>query len=178
MGEYPEKGLTQMYENGNLQNGIRVQMRQVHLIEIKETVEKGGDRKSKSTNEKRNVNGRFTGILRQNGDTTTNPPRVELFWKKNPNFNEMKEVRFTNDRHMVTSEWKLTVGVDGRDDCSSGALPLPLWRHRDLSGGASRVEISGKQMSGSKGKSEVRAQKAKKHVGASINGISWVGHYF
>jgi hypothetical protein len=24
MGENPEKGLTQMYKNGNLQNGIRV----------------------------------------------------------------------------------------------------------------------------------------------------------
>jgi hypothetical protein len=27
VGENPEKGLAQMYENGNLQNGIRVQMR-------------------------------------------------------------------------------------------------------------------------------------------------------
>jgi hypothetical protein len=30
----------------------------------------------------------------------------------------------------------------------------------------------------SNGKSEVRAQKPKKRVGASINGVSWVGHYF
>jgi hypothetical protein len=49
------------------------------------------------------------------------------------------------------------IGVDRRDDCSNGALPFPLWRHCDLSGGASRIEISGKQRSGSKGKSEVRA---------------------
>jgi hypothetical protein len=84
----------------------------------------------------------------------------------------MKEVGFRNDRHMVTGEWKLAIGVDERDDCSSGALPLPLWCHRDLSGRTSRIEISGKQRSGSKGKSEVRAQKAKKHVGASINGVS------
>jgi hypothetical protein len=178
MGEYPEKGLTQMYENGNLHNGIRVQKRQVHLVEIKETAEKGRDRKSKSTNEKRNINDRFMGILRRNGDTAANPPRVELFWKQNPNFNEMKEVGFINDRHMVTSEWKLAVGVDGRNDCSNGAMPLLLWRHRDLSGGASRIKISGKQRSGSKGKSEVRAQKSKKHVDASINGVFWVEHYF
>jgi hypothetical protein len=61
--ENPEKGLAQMYENGNLQNGIRVQMRQVQLIEIKETAEKGGDGKSKPANEKRNVNDIFMGIL-------------------------------------------------------------------------------------------------------------------
>jgi hypothetical protein len=41
VGENPKKGLAQMYENGNLQNGIRVQMRQVQLVEIKETAEKG-----------------------------------------------------------------------------------------------------------------------------------------
>jgi hypothetical protein len=118
------------------------------------------------------------GILCRNGDTATNPPRAELFWKQNPNFNEMKEVGFRNDRHMVTSEWKLAVGVNGWDDCSNGALSLLLWRHHDLSSGASRIEISGKQRSGSKEESEVRAQKSKKHVGASINGVSWDGHYF
>jgi hypothetical protein len=64
------------------------------------------------------------------------------------------------------------------DECSSGALRLSFWRHHDLSGGTSKFEISGKQRSGSKAKSEIRAQKSKKHVDASINGISWVGHYF
>jgi hypothetical protein len=53
----------------------------------------------------------------------------------------------------------VAVGVDRRDDCNNGALPLPLWRHRDLSGGASRIEILGKQRSGSKRESEIRAQK-------------------
>jgi hypothetical protein len=167
-----------MYENGNLQNGIRVQMRQVQLVEIKETTEKGGDGKSKTMNKKRNVNDRFMGILCRNGDAAANSSRAELFWKQNPNANEMNEVGFRNDRHMVTSEWKLAVGVDGRDDCSNGALPLPLWRHRNLSGGASRIEISGKRRSGSKGKSEVRAQKSKKHVGVSINRVSRIGYYF
>jgi hypothetical protein len=104
VGENPEKGLARMYENGNLHNGIRVQMRQVQLVEIKETTKKGGDGKSKPTNKKRNVNDRFMGILCRNGDAAANPPRAELFWKQNPNFNKMKEVRFRNDRHMVTSE--------------------------------------------------------------------------
>jgi hypothetical protein len=137
-----------------------------------------GDGKSKPTNKKRNVNDRFIGILCRNGDVAANPPRAELLWKQNPNFNEMKVVGFRNDRHMVTSEWQLVVGVDRWDDCSNGALPLPLWRHRNLSGGTSRIEISGKQRSGSKGKSEARAQKSKKHVSASTNGVSRVGHYF
>jgi hypothetical protein len=159
VGENPKKGLAEMYKNGNLQDGIRVQMRQVQLIEIKETAEKGGDGKSKPTNEKRNINNRFMGILYRNYDTAANPPRAELFWKQNPNF---KEAGFRNDRHMVTSEWQLTVGVDRRDDCSNDALPLPLWRHRDLSGGTSRIKISGKQRSGSKGKvkSGLRNQKS------------------
>jgi hypothetical protein len=94
MGENPEKGLAQMYKNGNLQNRIRVQMCQVQFIEIKEAVEKGGDGKSKTANKKRNVNDRFMGILCQNGDAATNSPIAKLFWKKNPNVNKMKEVEF------------------------------------------------------------------------------------
>jgi hypothetical protein len=78
VGENPEKGLAQMYENGNLQNGIRVQMHQVQLIEIKETMD-GGDGKGKPTKEKRNVNDIFMGILCWNSDTAANPLRAELF---------------------------------------------------------------------------------------------------
>jgi hypothetical protein len=125
-------------------------MRQVQFIEIKETAEKGGDEKSKTTNKKRNINDRFMGILYRNGDAATNSLRAELFWKQNPNVNEMKEVKFRNDGHMVTSEWQLAVGVDRRDDRSNGALSLPLRRHHNLSGGTSRIEISGKQKSGSR----------------------------
>jgi hypothetical protein len=90
MGENPEKGLAQMYKNGNLQNGIRVQMCQVQFIEIKETAKKRGDGKSKTANKKRNVNDRFMGILCRNDDAVANSPRAELFWKQNPNVNKMK----------------------------------------------------------------------------------------
>jgi hypothetical protein len=38
-----------MYKNGNLEDGIRVQMSQVQFVEIKEAVEKGRDGKSKTT---------------------------------------------------------------------------------------------------------------------------------
>ena len=69
-------------------------MCQVQFIEIKEATEKGGDRKSKTANKKRNVNDRFMGILCRNGDPATNSPRAELFWKQNPNADKMKEVKF------------------------------------------------------------------------------------
>jgi hypothetical protein len=84
-------------------------------------------------------------VLFRNSDTSVDPPRTELLQKQNPNLNKMKKVGFGYDRHVITSEWKLAVGVDGRDDCSSGALPLPLGGHRDLSGGTSGLRISGKQ---------------------------------
>jgi hypothetical protein len=79
---------------------------------------------------------------------------------------------------VVTREWQLAIGVDGRDDFHDGALPLPFQRHRNLAGGTNRSEISVKQWSGSRRKCEVRARKSKLHVGASINGVSRVGHYF
>jgi hypothetical protein len=132
-------------------------MCQVQFIEIKEAAEKGGDGKSKIANKKRNVNDRFMGILCRNGDAATNSPRAKLFWKQNPNVNKMKEVRVWDDEHVVIHEWQLAVGVDGRDDCRNGALPLPLRRHRSLAGGTNRNEISGKKRSGSRRKSEVRA---------------------
>jgi hypothetical protein len=87
-------------------------------------------------------------VFCRNSDTAADPPRTELLRKQNLNINEMKKVGFGDDKHVVTSEGKLVVGVDGRDDCSSDALPLPLGGHRDLFGGASRLRISGKQRNG------------------------------
>jgi hypothetical protein len=79
---------------------------------------------------------------------------------------------------VVTREWQLAIGVDGRNDCRDGALPLSFRRHRNLAGGTNMSEILGKQRSGSRRKCEVRAQKSKLHDDASINGVSWTGHYF
>jgi hypothetical protein len=107
-----------------------------------------GNGKSKPADEKWNVNDRFMSVLCRNSDTTADPPRTELFRKQNPNLNKMEKVRFGDDRHVATSEWKLAVGVDGQDDCSSGALPLSLGGHRNLSGGTSGLGISGKQRNG------------------------------
>jgi hypothetical protein len=49
--------------NGNLQNGIGIQMGQIKEIEIKETAEKGRNRKSETAEKKRNINHGFVGIL-------------------------------------------------------------------------------------------------------------------
>jgi hypothetical protein len=109
---------------------------------------KKGDGKSKPTNKKWNVNNRFMGVLCRNSDTVTDPPRTELFWKQNLNLNKVEKVRFGDNKHVVTSKWKLAIGVNGWDDCSSGALPLSRGSHRNLSGGVSGLRISGKRRSG------------------------------
>jgi hypothetical protein len=101
----------------------------------------------------------------------TDLPRVELLREQNPNLDEMKKIGLKNDGHVVTSEWKLAVGVDGRDDCSSDALPLLLGGHHDLCGGTSGLRNLEEAKERMKRKSESRARKSKRHVGASINGV-------
>jgi hypothetical protein len=73
-----------------LQNGIGVQMGQIQVIEIKKTVEKGGNRKSKTAEKKRNINNGFVGVLCWNSDPMANPPRTELLRRKNSNGHEMR----------------------------------------------------------------------------------------
>jgi hypothetical protein len=46
---------------------------------------------------------------------------------------------------MITCERQLAVGIDGRNNCSSRTLTLPLGRHHNLVGGLSGSEIKGKQ---------------------------------
>jgi hypothetical protein len=118
-----------MNVNGNLQNGIGVQMGQIKTIEIKEAAEKGRNRKSKTAEKKRNINHRFMGILCRNSDPVANPPRTELPRGKNPDGHEMEKVRLGDNRHMVTCERQLTVGVNWRNHCSGGARGLSLGCH-------------------------------------------------
>jgi hypothetical protein len=42
-----------------------------------------------------------------------NPPRTELPQGKNPDGHEVEKVRLRDNRHMVTCERQLAVGVDG-----------------------------------------------------------------
>ena len=88
-------------------------MGQIKTIEMKDTAEKGRNRKSETAEKKRNINHGFMGILCWNSDPVANPPRTELLRRKNFDRNEMKKVGFRDNRHMVTCERQLAVGVDG-----------------------------------------------------------------
>jgi hypothetical protein len=92
-------------------------MGQIQAIEIKETAEERRNRQSKSADEKGNINDGFVGVLCRNSDPTANPPREELLRRKNSDGNEMKKVGFGDNRHMVTCEGQLTVGINGRNHC-------------------------------------------------------------
>jgi hypothetical protein len=131
-----------MNKNGDLQNGIGVQMGQIQVIEIKETAEKGRNRKSKTTEKKRNINNRFVGVLRWNSDPVANPPRIELLWRKNPDGYEMNEVGLGYNRHMVTCERQLAVGIDGRNDSDGRTRGFPLGCHLNLAGEQSGSRIA------------------------------------
>jgi hypothetical protein len=102
-----------MNKDRNLQNGIGVQMGQIQVIKIKEAAEKRRNRKSKAAEEERNIDDRFVGVFYWNSNPTTDPPGTEFFWRKNSDGHEMEKVRFRNNRHMVTCERQLTVGIDG-----------------------------------------------------------------
>jgi IS4 transposase len=79
MGENPKIGLTQMNKNGNLQYRIRVQVGQVQVVEIKEAVEVGRNKKRKAADKKRTIDDRLMGVLRRNSDPAANLPRAEFF---------------------------------------------------------------------------------------------------
>jgi hypothetical protein len=102
-----------MNVNGNLENGIGIQMSQIKMLEIKEATEKGRNRKSETAEKKRNINHRFVGILCRDSDPVANPPRTELPRGKDPDGHEVEKVRLGDNRHMVTCERQLAVGVDG-----------------------------------------------------------------
>ena len=105
-----------MNKDGDLQNGIRVQMGQIQVIEIKEAAEKRRNRKGKTAEKKRNIYNEFVGVLCWNSNPTANLPRIELPRRKNSDGHEMEKIRLRNNRHMVTCERQLAVGIDGGND--------------------------------------------------------------
>jgi hypothetical protein len=111
-----KKSLTQMNKDRDLQNGIGVQMGQIQVIEIEDTAEKGRNRKSKAAEEKWNVDDGLMGVFCWNSDPIADPPGTEFFRRKNSDGHEMEKVRLRNNRHMVTCERQLTVGIDGGND--------------------------------------------------------------
>jgi hypothetical protein len=87
------------------------------VIEIKETAEERRNRKSKAADEKRNVNDGFVSVFCRNSDPTTNLPRIEFLRRKNSDGYKVEKVGFRNNRHVVTCERQLAIGIDGRNDC-------------------------------------------------------------
>jgi hypothetical protein len=138
-------GFAQMNKNRNLQNRVGIQMSQIQMVKVKETMKEGRNRKSKAADKKRDVNNRLVGILCRDSNPTTDPPRAKLLQRKNSDRDKMEKVRLGNNRHIITYERQLVVGIDGRNNRSGRILTLPLGRHLNLIGKLSGSEIKGKQ---------------------------------
>jgi hypothetical protein len=161
-----------------LQNGIGIQMGQIKAIEIKETAEKGRNRKSETAEKKRNINHGFVGILCSNSDPVANPLRTELLQRKDPDEHEMEKVRLRNNRHMVTCERQLAVGVDRGNHSSGRTRGLLLGRHLNSTGEQSGSRIAKGQRGSGGRKARTRARKAEAAEGAVHMGFSRVGYRF
>jgi hypothetical protein len=57
----------------------------------------------------------------------------------------MEKVGFRDNKHVVTYERQLTVGIDRRNDCDRRTLSLPLGRHLNLAGEWSGSNIAREQ---------------------------------
>jgi hypothetical protein len=134
-----------MNKNRDLRNGFGIQMGQIQVIEIKETAKERRNEKSKTADKKRNVNDGLVGVFCRNDDPTTDPPGTELLRRKNSDGYEMKKVGFRDNRHMVTCEGQLTVGIDRGNDCDGRTRSFPLVRHLNLADERSGSSIAGKQ---------------------------------
>jgi hypothetical protein len=71
-------GFAQVNKNRNLQNRVGIQMSQIQMVKIKETVKERKNRKSKAADKKRNVNNGLVGILCRDSNPTIDPPRAKL----------------------------------------------------------------------------------------------------
>jgi hypothetical protein len=130
-----------MNKNRNLQNRVVIHMSKIQMVKVKETTKERRNRKSKAANKKRNVNNGLVGVLCRDSNPTTDPPRAKLLRRKNSDRDKMEKVRLGNNRHMITCERQLAVGVDGRNNRSGGIMTLPLGRHLNLVG-----ELSGSKI--------------------------------
>jgi hypothetical protein len=72
----------------------------------------------------------------------------------------MKKVGFRDNRHMVTCEGQLTVGIDGGNDCDGRTRSFPLGRHLNLADERSGSSIAGKQRRPGCEKAKTRAWNA------------------
>jgi hypothetical protein len=137
-------GFTQMNKDRNLQNRVGIQVSQIQIVKVKETTKEGRNGKSEATDKKRDVNNGLVGILHRDSNPTTNPPRAKLLQRKNSDRDKMEKIRLGNNKHMITCERQLAVGIDGRNNRSGRILTLLLGRHHNLVGGPRGSEIKGK----------------------------------
>jgi hypothetical protein len=131
-----------MNENGDLQDRIGIQMGQVKMVEIKEAAEKGRNRKAKATEKERSINNRLMSILSWDSNPMANSPRTEFPRRKNPDGHEMEKFGLRDDRHVVTCERQLAIGVDWRNHHSRRTRGLPLGCHLDSTGEQSGRRIA------------------------------------
>jgi hypothetical protein len=94
VGKNSKVGLAQMHKDRNLQDGIGIQMGQIHIVKIKETAEEASNGKSMAAEEEGDIDNRFMGILCRNSNPTTNPPRTKLLRRKNSNIDKVEKIRF------------------------------------------------------------------------------------
>jgi hypothetical protein len=120
-------------------------MSHIQMVKIKEATKERRNRKSKSADKKRNVNNGLVAILCRDSNPTTDLPRAKLLRRKNFDRDKMKKVQLENNRHMITCEGQLAVGIDGGNNRSGGILTLPLGHHLNLTSELSGSEIKGKQ---------------------------------
>jgi hypothetical protein len=90
-------------------------MGQIQAIEIKETAEERRNRKSKAAGEKGNIDNGLVGVLHRDSDPTEDPPRTKFLRRKNSDGDEVKKVGLKNNRHVVTCERQLAIGIEGRN---------------------------------------------------------------
>jgi hypothetical protein len=129
-------------KNGNLQDRIGIQMGRVKMVEIKEAAEKRRNGKTEAAKKERGVNYELMGILCRERDPMPNPPRAELPRGKDPDGYEVEKFGLGDDRHVVTCERQLAVGVDWRNHHGRRTRGLPLGRHLDSTGEQSRRRIA------------------------------------
>jgi hypothetical protein len=71
---------------------------------------------------------------------------------------------------VITSEWKLAVGIDEWNDRSDDTLSLPLGGHRNLLGGTSGLKNSESEEV-VEVKARVRVWNSRRHVNMCISGL-------
>jgi hypothetical protein len=90
----------------------------------------------------------------------------------------MKKVRFRDNRHMVTCERQLTVGIDGGNDCDRRTRSFPLGLHLNLASERSGSNIAGEQRKPGCRKAETGARNVEACDNAVHIGFSRARRHF